>query len=176
MSSDVFGFSVSSRARRCIWAIECTKSPDFRGPFLRFLRALAEYRNGWLAGAEGSNLRMAESKSSAYTRCACLQSRPRASVQHRERADDSPSLAAVTRVVLRCGPGPKVPQREPTRRCILSCCLKGLNGGRTRARTWDPMIKSHLLYQLSYAPGTGRESLHKRASFSKAIPRCPAME
>jgi hypothetical protein len=26
-------------------------------------------------------------------------------------------------------------------------------GGRTRARTWDPMIKSHLLYQLSYAPG-----------------------
>ena len=31
--------------------------------------------------------------------------------------------------------------------------LEGL-GGRTRARTWDPMIKSHLLYQLSYAPGT----------------------
>ena len=29
-----------------------------------------------------------------------------------------------------------------------------LGGGRTRARTWDPMIKSHLLYQLSYAPGT----------------------
>ena len=26
--------------------------------------------------------------------------------------------------------------------------------GRTRARTWDPMIKSHLLYQLSYAPGS----------------------
>jgi hypothetical protein len=34
----------------------------------------------------------------------------------------------------------------------------GLGGGRTRARTWDPMIKSHLLYQLSYAPGTGREN------------------
>lgn len=32
--------------------------------------------------------------------------------------------------------------------------LKG--GGRTRARTWDPMIKSHLLYQLSYAPGSNR--------------------
>src|ERR1700687_3381642 len=32
-----------------------------------------------------------------------------------------------------------------------------LGGGRTRARTWDPMIKSHLLYQLSYAPGTGPE-------------------
>ena len=32
--------------------------------------------------------------------------------------------------------------------------LRRTNGGRTRARTWDPMIKSHLLYQLSYAPGT----------------------
>src|SRR5258708_9365599 len=52
-------------------------------------------------------------------------------------------------------------------------CLKKL-GGRTRARTWDTMIKSHLLYQLSYAPGTGPESLRKRASFSKATPRCPA--
>ena len=29
---------------------------------------------------------------------------------------------------------------------------KGLFGGRTRARTWDPLIKSQLLYQLSYAP------------------------
>jgi hypothetical protein len=28
----------------------------------------------------------------------------------------------------------------------------GVNGGRTRARTWDPLIKSQLLYQLSYAP------------------------
>lgn len=26
------------------------------------------------------------------------------------------------------------------------------DGGRTRARTWDPLIKSQLLYQLSYAP------------------------
>jgi hypothetical protein len=34
-------------------------------------------------------------------------------------------------------------------------------GGRTRTRTWDPLIKSQLLYQLSYAPGmparAGRE-------------------
>jgi hypothetical protein len=28
----------------------------------------------------------------------------------------------------------------------------GINGGRTRTRTWDPLIKSQLLYQLSYAP------------------------
>src|SRR5258707_2797030 len=47
-------------------------------------------------------------------------------------------------------------------------------GGRTRARTWDPLIKSQLLYQLSYAPGTGPESLRESASFSKATPRCPA--
>jgi hypothetical protein len=33
------------------------------------------------------------------------------------------------------------------------------NGGRTRARTWDPLIKSQLLYQLSYAPIAGRARL-----------------
>jgi hypothetical protein len=27
-----------------------------------------------------------------------------------------------------------------------------VNGGRTRTRTLDPLIKSQLLYQLSYAP------------------------
>ena len=53
---------------------------------------------------------------------------------------------------------------------------KGLNGGGTRARTWDPMIKSYLLYQLSYAPvgRRSRKSPRKRASFSKATPGCPA--
>jgi hypothetical protein len=30
--------------------------------------------------------------------------------------------------------------------------LLGLCGGRTRTRTLDPLIKSQLLYQLSYAP------------------------
>jgi hypothetical protein len=29
-----------------------------------------------------------------------------------------------------------------------------LTGGRTRTRTLDPLIKSQLLYQLSYAPFT----------------------
>ena len=28
----------------------------------------------------------------------------------------------------------------------------GVSGGRTRTRTLDPLIKSQLLYQLSYAP------------------------
>src|SRR4051812_42309489 len=37
------------------------------------------------------------------------------------------------------------------------------------------MIKSHLLYQLSYAPGSwSGKSPRKRASFSKATPGCPA--
>ena len=30
--------------------------------------------------------------------------------------------------------------------------LRGLTGGRRRTRTFDPLIKSQLLYQLSYAP------------------------
>src|SRR5262249_23985633 len=30
--------------------------------------------------------------------------------------------------------------------------LFGNFSGRTRTRTWDPLIKSQLLYQLSYAP------------------------
>src|SRR5882762_6840720 len=29
------------------------------------------------------------------------------------------------------------------------CGLEGLDGGRTRARTWDPMIKSHLLVDVA---------------------------
>ena len=31
-----------------------------------------------------------------------------------------------------------------------------MNGGRSRDRTCDPLIKSQLLYQLSYAPGLPR--------------------
>jgi hypothetical protein len=31
--------------------------------------------------------------------------------------------------------------------------MSGMSGGRTRIRTLDPLIKSQLLYQLSYAPG-----------------------
>ena len=31
----------------------------------------------------------------------------------------------------------------------------GVIGGRTRTRTLDPLIKSQLLYQLSYAPAKG---------------------
>jgi hypothetical protein len=42
-------------------------------------------------------------------------------------------------------------------------------GGRTRTRTLDPLIKSQLLYQLSYAP-----SVLLPAACIKAAPGCPA--
>jgi hypothetical protein len=52
--------------------------------------------------------------------------------------------------------------------------IRGLLGGRTRARTLDPLIKSQLLYQLSYAPiEVVRAVLCGRAGFSKASPACP---
>ena len=41
-----------------------------------------------------------------------------------------------------------------------------LNGGRTRTRTLDPLIKSQLLYQLSYAPHRGGPP------YNKATPVC----
>ena len=34
------------------------------------------------------------------------------------------------------------------------------DGGRTRTRTLDPLIKSQLLYQLSYAPVSGVKALN----------------
>ena len=58
-------------------------------------------------------------------------------------------------------------------------------GGRTRTRTWDPLIKSQLLYQLSYAPipwetpltrdqGTTAELVlwGRDPGYSKAAPAC----
>ena len=53
--------------------------------------------------------------------------------------------------------GRKSPQKALAGVLSERCGSRRVNGGRTRARTWDPMIKSHLLYQLSYAPGTGPE-------------------
>ena len=35
---------------------------------------------------------------------------------------------------------------------ISDCYYFDFLGGRTRTRTWDPLIKSQLLYHLSYAP------------------------
>jgi hypothetical protein len=42
-------------------------------------------------------------------------------------------------------PNPKVPQRRLVGYSKFHNNVRLLFGGRTRARTWDPMIKSHLL-------------------------------
>jgi hypothetical protein len=56
--------------------------------------------------------------------------------------------------------------------------ISGIFGGRTRARTWDPLIKSQLLYQLSYAPARRQRTpptawvLYQRdVSLSSKVPR-----
>ena len=41
-------------------------------------------------------------------------------------------------------------------------------GGRTRTRTWDLLIKSQLLYQLSYAPIRGDTAGNRRMSAREA--------
>ncbi len=38
-------------------------------------------------------------------------------------------------------------------------CFQALFGGRSRIRTYDPLIKSQLLYQLSYAPAWAEAAL-----------------
>ena len=54
---------------------------------------------------------------------------------------------------VRCGSA-EIPRRGKAKpkKTITHCLCDGFYGGRTRARTWDPLIKSQLLYQLSYAP------------------------
>ncbi len=59
-----------------------------------------------------------------------------------------------------------------TPQCPVSCRV----GGRTRARTWDPLIKSQLLYQLSYAPGPHTWGSPKPAGLSNSTPHCPAIK
>ena len=60
------------------------------------------------------------------------------------------------RIRWRCGGG----DREP---------IQG-GGGRTRARTWDPLIKSQLLYQLSYAPEcSGNHDVERLSSGSGGV-------
>ncbi len=53
-------------------------------------------------------------------------------------------------------PSPKASEgillRNPRRGKSCEARSAKQDGGRTRTRTWDPLIKSQLLYQLSYAP------------------------
>ena len=68
---------------------------------------------------------------------------------------------------------------EPATAPILAAMFREKSdqeiGGRTRTRTWDPLIKSQLLYQLSYAPGLrsrpGRESARRVAGACRAVQR-----
>ncbi len=65
-------------------------------------------------------------------------------------------------------------RRFPAKLWIIDI-LQDVSGGRTRARTWDPLIKSQLLYQLSYAPGLpSAGSPAGRGSLSKGETGCPA--
>jgi hypothetical protein len=53
-------------------------------------------------------------------------------------------------------PGPRLsPRLRTSPSPITPGQIPGENGGRTRTRTLDPLIKSQLLYQLSYAPARG---------------------
>ncbi|CAH1666911.1 hypothetical protein CHELA20_52035 [Hyphomicrobiales bacterium] len=47
-------------------------------------------------------------------------------------------------------------------------------GGRTRARTLDPLIKSQLLYQLSYAPAATLTERRELGVVTKELCPCPA--
>src|SRR6476660_1507101 len=65
--------------------------------------------------------------------------------------------------------------RNARRKALLdlvleTCGLRRLDGGRTRARTWDPLIKSQLLYQLSYAPGPVRKAFAEGRRLAKRPP------
>src|SRR6266516_389176 len=66
--------------------------------------------------------------------------------------------------------------RRDQRHCRknFGCDSRGLAGGRTRTRTLDPLIKSQLLYQLSYAPGPGNPA--KIARRRRVAKRCPAVQ
>ena len=68
------------------------------------------------------------------------------------------------------------PRARPDSRAVfdlLKSLFFDLFGGRTRTRTWDPLIKSQLLYQLSYAPGISPPPAVRAGSCSKAGSYCP---
>ena len=74
----------------------------------------------------------------------------RAGERMQRRHINSPSLRKVTVKGL-TRRLPKRPSPPPSDHAFAGL-LWSFNGGRTRTRTLDPLIKSQLLYQLSYAP------------------------
>jgi hypothetical protein len=66
---------------------------------------------------------------------------------------------------------------DPKVALLTPCHGRENFGGCTRARTLDPLIKSQLLYHLSYAPGLVLTTpSSKLTPSSKAIWPCPASE
>ena len=54
-------------------------------------------------------------------------------------------------LLLNTGPAPNY--SLGIKRCLFFLNFQRLDGGCSRTRTCDPLIKSQLLYQLSYTPG-----------------------
>ncbi len=59
-------------------------------------------------------------------------------------------------------PKPKVPQRRLVGYSKFSNDIRPLFGGRTGARTWDPMIKSHLLHRLKRCTLSGQKRISRK--------------
>ena len=68
----------------------------------------------------------------------------------------------------------EIGQRHPYRRRD-SRSFRFFDGGRTRARTLDPLIKSQLLYQLSYAPIEIAGLAPREARHVAKAPGCPVI-
>ena len=66
--------------------------------------------------------------------------------------DKSPALRLALLLIVEPFYGFFVPRHRNKKNAIRRCFI---SGGDTGTRTLDPMIKSHLLYQLSYVPKTG---------------------
>ena len=66
------------------------------------------------------------------------------------RLASAPRVMQILQTELQTSPSKEA--RKPVRRCKPPVNASAIDGGRTQARTVDPLIKSQLLYQLSYAP------------------------
>jgi hypothetical protein len=120
---------------------------------------------------------------SASWRARCAQRRAQAESAWRSRSAERQDFRdrAVPQRVLNCGS--PIRRGSTTLKPNIKPLCDGLvrkgekrsriNGGRTRTRTWDPLIKSQLLYQLSYAPGISPPPAVRAGSCSKAGSHCP---
>ena len=73
------------------------------------------------------------------------------------------SCADKARPICRCAGGTRSPLRAAASNARDACIdrKRSGNGGHSRTRTYDPLIKSQLLYQLSYVPRAGGSGYSK---------------